>query len=211
MKVHHLLKIRCGPSVTSCLDFIFRVKCLSSKITRHCFSQVKPMGWRCVVAFSALFSPLCCALCCSLFCQRINFFFSNSFSPLYLKIIYSTWANFHKPSGLQIYCYSSLANRQINLIKAQPSRETFEGSRVQSRNTWGQLTSEQPLSCLLCRFMSWTHVHEQHLQLSQDISIVAGGPRRRARSQQNRHRVGEHMGMGHPNVKAQAQAPKEKG
>lgn len=54
-------------------------------------------------------------------------------------------ANFHKPSGLQIYCYSSLANRQINLIRAQPSRENFEGSRVQSRHAWAQLTRELPL------------------------------------------------------------------
>lgn len=73
--------------------------------------------------------------------------------------------------GLQIYCYSSLAKRQINLIRAQPSRENFEGSRVQLRNTWGQLTSEPPLKEYFLP-LPWAELaaHQQHLQMqvSQD-------------------------------------------
>lgn len=62
MKVHHLLKIRCGPSVTSYLDFIFRVKCLSGKIQESAFLRQNLVFQLCCIILLTTFSLLLCSL-----------------------------------------------------------------------------------------------------------------------------------------------------
>lgn len=111
--------------------------------------------------------------------------------------------------GLQIYSYSSLAKRQINLIRAQPSRENFEGSRVQLRNTWGQLTSEPPLKEYFLP-LPWAELaaHQQHLQMqvSQDEDkVCAAGELMVCRNRGWAELVERRQ----PNIKPQAQAAKE--
>lgn len=86
-------------------------------------------------------------------------------------------ASFHKPSGLQIYCFSSLANRQINLIRVQPPREK-SNQEIFGVSSWVNSPQYRTLP------ISWAElcVHKQHLQLlphlSQDIFIAIGGPKR---------------------------------